>query len=187
MRIISGIYKGKALKFPKSIRPTQSIARKGLFDIMFSCVKGSRFLDLFAGSGSVGIEAASLGAENVVFVENSLECAQIIEANIKSIISSDKSEKPDLITEVLRMDAFSVVENFSKNKIKFNIVFVDPPYYNDLAKNCLIKISNNDIVSPNGFVIIQHSKRDSLSDKEGDFSCFKRAKYGDSLLSFYQK
>ena len=187
MRVISGIYKGKPIKFPDSIRPTQGIVRKALFDILSGAVGGASFLDLFCGSGSVGIEALSFEAKKVIFVDSSPACIKIVESNLKALENNKEYGFLGGRAEVLCRDAFSAIESFSKNMAKFDIVFLDPPYYEDMAKNCLIKISAYDIVTPNGFIIIQHFKKDSLLEDAGGFKSFKKSKYGDTLLTFFKK
>ncbi|MFH0790763.1 MAG: 16S rRNA (guanine(966)-N(2))-methyltransferase RsmD [Candidatus Omnitrophota bacterium] len=176
MRIISGIYKSRAIEMPKGIRPTQNKVRKALFDILGD-IEGLSFLELFAGTGAVGFEALSRQAGDLTLVENKPECIFCIEKNIKNL---------RLINcNLLKLDAEKAIETLEKHKKSFDIVFFDPPYYKDMAKKILQIIGAHDILAPNGLIIVQHSKRDKLSNIEEDLSLFKQAKYGDTLLSFY--
>ncbi len=178
MRVITGKYKGREIKMPKDIRPTQNRIREALFNILRD-IEELSFLDLFAGSGAIGFEALSQGVERVMFVENNRTCAQAIEANLSVISSSN--------WEVICMDADRAIERMHQRGIKFNIVFLDPPYRQDLAKKTLKTLSQYDIVASTGFVVCQHFKREILPDDIGSLRLIKQAKYGSSYLSFYQK
>jgi 16S rRNA (guanine(966)-N(2))-methyltransferase RsmD len=163
---------------PKGIRPTQNKVRKALFDILGE-VAGLSFLELFAGSGAVGLEAASRGAGEVVFVEKDKRCAQVIKKNI-SVVSLSRCL-------VVSLDAIKAIQQLAKNKERFDIIFLDPPYYGGLAKKTLQTLWAYDILAPNGFIIIQHFKKDNLPEALGDLALLKQAKYGDTLLSFYRR
>lgn len=178
MRIISGKYKGRVIKMPKDIRPTQDKVRKALFDILAD-ITGLSFLDLFAGSAAVGIEAASRDAEEVVFVENNKNCVKIINDNFRSL--------GGLNYRVIGSDAFAAIKELCGQRRRFDIIFLDPPYYKDMAKKTLQTLSAYDILAPVGFIIIQHFKKDILPEASGDLVLFRQARYGDSLLSFYRK
>jgi len=178
MRIITGKYKGRTIKMPPGIRPTQNKVRKAIFDILGG-IEGLSFLELFAGSGAVGIEALSCGAGEVVFVEKDRKCVEKIKENL-GVISLSRYL-------VISSDTCQAIKDLSKKRRKFNLIFLDPPYYQDLAKKTLQTIAGCDILARNGFVIAQHFKKDNLPEAEGDLSLFKQARYGDTLLSFYRK
>jgi 16S rRNA (guanine966-N2)-methyltransferase len=196
MRIISGKYKGRVIRIPEDIRPTQQKVRKAIFDILGD-IEGLFFLELFAGSGAVGLEALSQGAKEVVFVENDTRCVEKIKENL-SLLNS-------LSYRVIELDAFRAIEQLAKRKERFDIIFFDPPYYQDLsphqpyykrkvdnwcgsvAKNTLQTLEVYDILAPNGFIIVQHFKKDILPDKSGNLTVIREARYGDSLISFYKK
>ncbi len=178
MRILSGKYKGKFIVMPKGIRPTQDKVRKALFDILGD-IEGVSFLDLFAGSGSMGFEAASRGVTELVLVEDNRICQVAITKNIELLDVKMCSLYPQ--------EACKAIEILHKNKKKFEIVFLDPPYYKDAAKKTLQILEAYDIVAPNGFVVVQHFKKDILPKNIANIVMFKQAKYGDTLLSFYKK
>jgi len=178
MRIISGKYKGRLIKVPKGIRPTQGLVRKALFDILGD-IKGLSFLELFAGSGAVGFEAISLGLAELTLVEDKLDCLLAIKKNIESLKLKACSLYPQ--------EAEKAIRGFYKNKKEFDIIFLDPPYYEDLAKKTLKTLSAYDILAPNGFIVVQHFKKDILPENIGKLTIFKQAKYGDTVLSFYKK
>ncbi|HTY44795.1 MAG TPA: 16S rRNA (guanine(966)-N(2))-methyltransferase RsmD [Patescibacteria group bacterium] len=178
MRIIGGIYKGRVIAMPKDIRPTQDKVRKALFDILGG-IEGLSFLELFAGSAAVGLEAASRGAVELVLVEQDRRCLAVIRKNIESLKAQNCSLYPK--------ESQDMVKLLARGGRSFDIVFLDPPYYKDLAKKTLQILGAYDIVAPNGFVIIQHFKKDTLPPQAGNLARFKQAHYGDTVLSFYRK
>ena len=178
MRIISGKYKGRLIKFPKSIRPTQGLVRKALFDILGD-IQGLSFLELFAGSGAVGFEALSQGAKQVVFVENNSDCIKALKNNFTYLLPAT--------CYLLPLDVFMAIKKLSKDKKQFDIIFLDPPYYKEVSKKTLQTLSVYDILAPNGFIIVQHFKKDILPTTLGELTLFKQAAYGDTVLSFYKK
>jgi len=184
MRIITGKYKGRIIKAPKGIRPTEDRVRKAFFDIMGD-ISGLSFLELFAGSGAMGIEALSFGAREVVFVEKDINCVKVIKENIRSLIP-EASICGGQITEVISKDVSGIIPMFSEKQRKFDIIFLDPPYYRGLAEKILQLLADYDILLSSGHIGIQHFKKDTLPDKQGKLVLFKQKEYGDTLLSFYQ-
>lgn len=178
MRIISGKYKGRIIKMPHGIRPTQNKVRKALFDTLGD-IKGLSFLELFAGSGAIGIEALSHNAKKAVFVENDRNCLKRIEESLSGIGA--------LHYKIVALNAQEALKRLGKEKERFDIIFMDPPYYVAMAKKTLQTLGGYDILAPNGFVIVQHFKRDNLPVSMGDLTLFKESKYGDTFLSFYKK
>ncbi len=183
MRIISGILKNRRFKMPKNIRPTQDKVRKALFDILRGNIEGSIFLDLFAGSGSVGLEAFSRGAKEVILVENGQSGINAIRENLESLSPEERVSKISL----LAADAFRAIDSLVKQGKRFDIIFADPPYYKELANKTLKKLTSYDILSANGFLIMQHHKKDLLPKEAGFLRLLRQEKYGDTILTFYQK
>ena len=157
MRIIGGEYKSRTILMPKGveIRPTQDKVREAIFNILGD-VNGKNILELFAGSGAFGIEAISRGARSVTFVDNNFRCAQTIRSNLESLGVSDS------MYDIVKSDAIGVMSRLAKIEEKFDIVFMDPPYYQGLAKKCLLNIDYYDILSPIGLVVVEHFKKDAL-------------------------
>jgi len=195
MRITSGKYRSRTITGPKSIRPTQNKVRKALFDIL-GYIEGLSFLELYAGSGAVGFEAVSRGVKDLTLVEYNRDCLLAIKKNIESL----KLKACDVYPK----EAEQAIKALSDSDKKFDIIFMDPPYYKNkvsrlrwglaatsnydsLAKKTLQTLSAYDILAPNGFIIVQHFKKDSLPDTLGVLTLFKQHKYGDTLLSFYRK
>lgn len=178
MRILTGIYKGKQISMPAGIRPTQNRVRKAIFDVLGD-VQDLNFLELFAGSGAVGFEAVSRGAKRLVLVEAQRICVTVIEKNILALGVKN--------CQVMPLDAEAAVKILHKNHQSFEIIFLDPPYYKDLAKNILQTLGDYDILARNGFLIVQHFKKDNILTEYPAFSLIKESKYGDTILSWYRK
>ncbi len=201
MRITTGQYKGRVLKMPNGIRPTQDKVRKALFDILGD-IEGLSFLELFAGSGAVGFEAISRGVSDLTMVEYNRDCLRAIQKNIESLEARACSVYPQ--------EAEKAIKSLHKEKRKFDIIFLDPPYYKGIAprsrnevagysglmgdskrepltKKTLQTLEAYDILAPNGFIVVQHFKKDTLLEKIGNLAIFRQAKYGDTVLSFYRK
>jgi len=178
MRITSGKYRSRTITGPKSIRPTQGKVRKALFDIL-GYIEGLSFLELYAGSGAVGLEAVSRGVKDLTLVEYNRDCLLAIKKNIESLKVKSCALYPKEVNQAIKA--------LSDSGKKFDIIFMDPPYHKDLVKKTLQTLSAYDILAPNGFIIVQHFKKDSLPDTLGVLTLFKQHKYGDTLLSFYRK
>lgn len=172
------MFKGRVLKVPKAIRPTQEKVRKALFDILGG-VEGLSFLELFAGSGAVGLEALSRGARSVVMVEHDRDCQLDIGRNIQALGARG--------AELFPAEAGSALEAMHRKRSRFDIIFLDPPYHRELSKKTLQMLGAYDILAPDGLLTIQHFKKDELPSSCGEFFLVKEAKYGDTVLSFYRK
>lgn len=170
---------------PFGIRPTTDIIRKSLFDFLADRIEGSDFLDLFSGSGSVGLEAISHGAKNVMFVEKDPKCASVIEENLM-LLELPARERTDRYFDVKKIDSFAAIKEFSAEKKQFDIIFVDPPYDRELARKALKTLDAYDIVKPNSIVIFQHEKREALPQMQGRFSIIRERKFGSSLLTIFK-
>lgn len=183
MRIIGGEYRGRILKMPKGvkIRPTQDRVREAMFNIIRAGIPEARVLDLYAGSGAFGIEALSRGAYSTIFVDNNINCIRVIKSNL--LILGDSAR----LSQVVKLDALKSISRFKKENKKFDIIFLDPPYYRKLARNCLIKIDACDILSQHGFAICEHFVKDVMPERIGGLFSFKERKYGDTMLSFYRR
>lgn len=177
MKIIGGQYKGRNFYRPLGIRPIQGSVSKSLFDILGQDLEGLIFLDLFAGSGSVGLEALSRGAKHCTFVEKDPKCAAIITKNLKLLDVGAYS----LITA----DSFAAIKQITLQKQAYDIVFSDPPYERDLGKKTLKTLEAYDILHPTSIVVIKHEKHEILPEEYGRFRLFRQKKYGSTLLSFY--
>ena len=187
MRIIGGKFKNRNFFMPEGIRPTQNVVRKAIFDLLGHDWEGINFLELFAGSGSVGLEALSRGAASVSFVEKDRKCALTIEENLKLMgLDPMGDHDHDQQVEVFNSDIVVALRQFARFNRKFDIIFADPPYEVDLAKKTLITLGGCDIFNPNCFLVFQHEKREILPQTEGPFSLSKQKVYGATYISIYQ-
>ena len=177
MRIISGKYKSKRLSAPKKlpVRPTTDMAKEGLFNVLNNHFYFSQVsvLDLFSGTGNISYEFASRGTENITSVDKHYACVGFIEKTAQEL---------EVNINTIKSDVYGYLE---KTKSCFDIIFADPPY--DFETENFIKIVDlafeNEIIAPDGMVIIEHSKFTNLEHHQ-NFSFFKR--YGGSVFSFFE-
>jgi 16S rRNA (guanine(966)-N(2))-methyltransferase RsmD len=148
-------------------------------------IEGADFLDLFAGSGSVGLEAISRGAKNVMFIEKDPKCFSVIEENLM-ILELPARERTDRYFDMKKEDSFAVIKAFSAEKRCFDIIFIDPPYDRELARKSLKTLCGYDIVKPNSLVIFQHEKNEALPQMQGRFSVIRERKFGASLMTIFK-
>ena len=186
MKIIGGEWRGRNFFIPEGIRPTQNIVRKAIFDICGQELDGKICLDLFAGSGAMGLEALSRKAKKVVFVEKDEHCLGILLKNIE-LFGGELTPESVKRYEILRLDGFAAVKHLYKEKREFDMVIIDPPYGRDLGKKALKVFSAYDILHPNCVVIIEHHRRDFLPEQAGELTLSKRRTYGTTSVSIFQK
>ncbi len=171
---------------PAEIRPTQNMARKAIFDLMGHDLSALEILDLYAGSGAVGLEALSLNAKKVIFVDKSLKCMDTIAENLE-LLGLKSGLFTDPRCELLHADALVAIKTFFRQKRAFDVVFLDPPYNCGFVKKTLKTLCAYDIVHPVSFVVVQFSKSEALPDMQEGFTLIKRRQYGKSFLAIFQK
>ncbi|MFH0840222.1 MAG: 16S rRNA (guanine(966)-N(2))-methyltransferase RsmD [Candidatus Omnitrophota bacterium] len=182
MRIIAGKYRSRLIRSPRveGVRPTKDRIREALFNIIREYIEGRDVLDLFAGSGAFGIEAISRGANKAVFVDSQRECIKAIEGNLNMLeVEKDRFG-------IIKMDVFKAVDSLIGAGKKFDIILMDPPYYKEMAKKCLIKLSERDILNPRCVIMAEHHKKDILPQEIGGITSYRSACYGDICLTFYK-
>ena len=177
MRIISGREKGRTLIGPKSIkiRPALDKVKQAVFNILYN-VEGLNVLDLFAGTGSVGLEAISRGARQCVFVDDGKEALDIIHKN--SALCKFQNE-----AVVLKRKIPEKIDDVFKKFGPFDLIFVDPPYDQDLVNPTLEVIAQAKPLTDNGRILIEHSPRELVQEIAG-FKKYDERKYGQTLVSF---
>ena len=182
MRIIAGYYKGYKLQtFQGSdIRPTPDRVREAIFDVIGVKIVGAEFLDLFSGTGAMGIEAISRGAQGATFVEIDKQAIALIKENLKKI-------KQNEIINIIKMDCLQALKLLNLNKKKFDIIFLDPPYCKDCISIILQKIDNSNILLEGALIIIQHPVRKKIKEDFKKFSLFKGKKYGNTRITILKK
>lgn len=154
MRVISGSARGHKLQAPEGIntRPTTDRIKESLFNIIAYDLPECQFLDLFSGSGAIGIEALSRGAQRAVFVEESAVCKNIIESNLRFTKLFDKAQ-------ILKKEAVSAIYSLGEAKECFDIIFMDPPYNKQLAEPVLSAIVNTKVLKKDGYIIVERSSK----------------------------
>ncbi len=178
MRVISGSFKGRRLTAPKglTIRPTPDKVKGAIFNILGDRIIESSFLDLFAGTGAVGIEALSRGAKEIIFVDDNIKAIDIIKKNLSQFqISNFKFQ-------IIRGDA---VEFIKKTDHQFDFIFIDPPYKSDLGEKALIEIYQLNILKKDAEVIWEHYYKKNFKFQISNFKLKRTIRYGDTALSFF--
>lgn len=155
LHVLSGTLKGRSLKVPKTslAKPTTSLLRKAVFDICQGYVEGARFLDLFACSGAMGIEAISRGASHATFIEKDKRATEIIKENLRSLLIIDKAL-------VLCLDALTFLKNAPQTP--FDLIYLDPPYDLPLCTTLLSLIDQNSFLAPQGLLFLEEKSPGSL-------------------------
>ena len=178
MRIIAGALKGRRLEAPDwpGLRPTSDKLRETLFNVFAPRIDGARFLDGFAGTGAVGIEALSRGAAHVTFVERDARAVRLIEKNIgRAGLSADRHV-------IIRAELTGGVRRLAGQR--FDLVFLDPPYGAAELSDALTAIEP--LVGPETLLVIEHAKRDVAPAESGSLACVREIVSGDSTLAFYR-
>jgi 16S rRNA (guanine966-N2)-methyltransferase len=180
MRVITGKAKGHHLKFPAGTktRPVTDLVRGAIFAMLENMVDDwTNVLDLFAGSGALGIEALSRGADWADFVENEPKCCAIIKENL------EKTK----FTSQARVHCCSAVKALSFLDKEYNIILMDPPYANTSTGEFITQLAKSRLVGKETMVVVTHSARIPLQQSYAEISLIKEHRHGDSCISFYQK
>jgi len=187
MRVIAGKYRSRALRsLPgMDLRPTADRLRETLFDVLCagnpSAIEGSTWLDLFAGTGAVGIEAISRGAGKVYFVEASQRATELIAANLASLqIGSEAHVVKEEVSRALR--------RFEAQQVVSDFIFLDPPYQMHACyADTLARLAESPLLAPAGLVIAEHVKKFDPGEGAGELRRFRKLQQGDAALSFYRR
>ncbi len=181
MRIIGGEGGGRRLRAPRgsNTRPTSDRVREALFNILAPRIPESRFLDLFAGSGAVGLEALSRGAAEAVFVEKRPQAAAVIRRNIEHLKLAGRAI-------LYQADVNAFVRDWLPSLGTFDIVYMDPPYKSEYAAGTLRGISRCGLLADRGVVVVESARTGLPPERVERLVLTKRRSYGDTVLSFYQ-
>lgn len=184
MRIITGTAKGRKIKAPEGLntRPTSDRVKESLFNILNNKVNinGAKVLDLFAGTGNLGLEALSRGALNCIFVEHDKKTYNILNENIKTLGFND-------IAKVYNQDSFAFLDFLNKLKQKFDIIFLDPPYGKGFIEKAIALIISYDLIEKGGIIIGEYDEGDEMPYNIRDFEIIRTEKYGRTKISFWTK
>ncbi len=178
LRIISGKYKGKKIEgFDiDGTRATQDRVKESLFGIIQDYIYDSSVLDLFTGSGNLGLEAISNGASSCYFVDNNSKCIDMVTKNVKGM------EFDSL--KIIKSDYREALIDFKNKRIKFDIVFLDPPYNLDCLDYVISYILDNDLLNSNGLIVCEY-ENDNFKDNYPNLFLWKEKKYGYKNIRIY--
>lgn len=181
MRVISGKVRGLKLNAPKNddVRPTTDRVKESLFNMINSYMMDSDILDLFAGTGSLGIECLSRGANKCVFVDKSKESINIVKSNIKKARVENESI-------VLNLDFKSAISSLALKKEKFDVIFMDPPYYKNMFSDALLAVDEKELLKEDGIIVVEHDTVDKFPDNMGRLYKSREKKYGNTTITFYK-
>ena len=197
MRVIAGTFRGRRLTAPKGnrlVRPTTDRVKESVFSILREQVVDANFLDLCAGTGSMGIEALSRGAKHVTFLERDPRCIAIIEQNLSVC---GLTAEPYARYDLLRRDILKGIAYLHKRETVFEIVYFDPPYGVGLGDSSrdgtglytasLTMLAETALLETSGILLVEHAKQIVLPDAVESLSRSRQTHYGDTVVSFYRK
>jgi 16S rRNA (guanine(966)-N(2))-methyltransferase RsmD len=179
MRIITGISKGRKLATLKNniIRPTSDRVKESIFNILGEEVEGKTVLDLFAGTGNLGIEALSRGAKSVLFVEKGRQALRLIKKNLSQCGMEGQSE-------ILPKDAYRAIGILQQRGKSFDLILIDPPYEQGLIQKTLKKLNPEGIYHKDSILVLEHDRREPLPDVTGRWNLIRQRRIGDTVISF---
>ena len=181
-RIIGGHGKGRRLSAPggQATRPTGARVRQTLFDILAPRVPGCRFLDALAGSGAVGLEALSRGAARVVLVDQSGAAVAAMRENLALLKGAPGQ------AQVLRQEALVALAALGDSGVRFDVIYLDPPYASELYEPLLEAVGRFGLLAPGGLVVAEHFHKRALPETMGRLHRSREVRVGDHRLSFYR-
>jgi 16S rRNA (guanine(966)-N(2))-methyltransferase RsmD len=179
MRIISGTSKGRKLVTPRSqsLRPTSDRVKESLFNILREEMEGKLVLDLFAGTGNLGIEALSRGAEKTIFVEKRRQAIRLIQKNLAQCGLEERSE-------ILPKDTNRGIGILKERGESFDLILMDPPYEKGWIQRTLMKLNSHPIYHEDSILVIEHTRREPLPQPMEGWNLIRQQQIGDTLLSF---
>lgn len=180
MRVISGQFRGRKLEKLEGmdIRPTSDRVKESLFNMLGARLFDCAFLDLFAGTGGIGIEAYSRGATQVVFIDESAKSIKVLKTNLEKLQIQEQ-------VEVYNTDYINAINKLASDNRKFDIIFIDPPYLKGYAQNALVQLADNKVLKEDAIVIIEHDIQDKMPESAGNLNMQRQKKYGNTMLSLY--
>jgi 16S rRNA (guanine966-N2)-methyltransferase len=181
MRVIAGKYRSRILKGPGKLRlrPTADRLRETLFNVLGASVEESFFVDLYAGTGAIGIEAISRGARMAVLVESHAASARLIRQNLESLAIRDSAE-------LIEGDVIRGLEKLAARRLVADFIFLDPPYEGPEHLRALEFLDASHLIAPRGIVIVEHHRRADLPERFVRLERTRLLEQGDAALSFYR-
>lgn len=182
VRVIAGKFRSRKLKGPGPLplRPTSDRLRETFFNILGPSIADSLFVDLYAGTGAIGIEAISRGARQVVFVESDAKAAKLLRENLGALAIFPGPE-------LIEADAVKALEKLAKRRVLADFIFLDPPYEStDEHMATLEFLDASHLIAPQGIVIVEHSRKTQLIERLDRLERTRLVEQGDAVLSFYR-
>lgn len=192
MRIISGSAKGRKILSPKNegritekgeikaTRPTLDRVKESMFNILGHKVYDAAVLDMFAGTGSLGLECASRGAKKVVFLERFKETYDILLENVNKLGFTG-------VSKVYMKDSYEFIKSLASSGEKFDIIFVDPPYLNHMVDKAVKLIAEFDLLNADGVIVTKYDREEPIYRPEEKYELIDERKYGNTIIAFYQR
>ncbi len=179
MRVVAGKHRGRTLKSPKhaGVRPTADRIKEAMFNILSARIQGAVFLDLFAGTGGIGIEALSRGAERVVFVDQNFLSVKLIRQNLQFLRSDEE-------VRVIHLSFERAIDLLTKENTRFDLIFLDPPFEEDILTEAIQRILDRNLIKDEGIIIAEHPRKLVLNIPELQS---ETRNYGDIGLTFINK
>ena len=180
MRVISGKAKGMTLKTIDGnlTRPTRDMVREALFSILINYVQDSTFLDLFAGSGAIGIEALSRGASFCMFIDSNPLCIKVIRENVEKA-------KFSTLSQIYNTDYKNAISKLEEQS--FDIIYIDPPYNKEMGIEAIRLVSERNILKHKGIIILETDTNEVVPDIVGIYEKFNYKRYGRNILSLFRR
>lgn len=179
MRIITGRARGLQLTAPKTydVRPTADRVKESLFNIIGSRIIGARVLDLFAGTGNLGLESWSRGARQVTFMDESRESLRLVQSNIKKC-------RAEADCTVLKGNAVQLAERLARAGQRFDLAFCDPPYNKGWVQQILAVLARSPFIEDGGYLIVERANHDALPQLADGMELVREEKYGETVVDF---
>ncbi|MBI4382802.1 MAG: 16S rRNA (guanine(966)-N(2))-methyltransferase RsmD [Nitrospinae bacterium] len=188
MRVIGGRAKGRRLTAFKGsdIRPTLDRVKESFVNQVRPFIQGASVLDLFAGTGNIGIELLSQGAARAVFVEPHAKAADLVRRNLEKCgFGKGAADGDGPEWEVLRTNALNAIRLLDKRGLSFDLVYIDPPFDEDLYEETLLALSASGLLGGDSMAVAEHRRKNPLREIYGKLALFKSRRVGDTCLSFY--
>lgn len=181
MRITSGTLKNRKIKSRegRETRPTLERIKEAIYSIIGDKITDSKFLDLYSGTGNMALEALSRGAKRAIMIEEDKEALRIIIENINDL-------KLENMSRAYKNDVFRALEILGRKNEKFDIIFLDPPYKENISSKTIMGILNNDLLEKDGIIISEHSIYEKMEDKIGNFVKYDERNYNKKIISFFR-
>ncbi|WP_020615336.1 16S rRNA (guanine(966)-N(2))-methyltransferase RsmD [Paenibacillus daejeonensis] len=180
MRVIAGEAKGRPLKAVPGVntRPTTDKVKEAIFSMIGPYFEGGQALDLFAGTGGLGIEALSRGMARAVFIDLDRQSIEVVRRNIEAAGMSSRAE-------IYKNEASRAIKLLEKRGMQFELVFLDPPYKMKEADKLMREMADRGLLAPGAVIVVEHDARHAYSDTVGDFRLRRQALYGDTAVTVY--